>query len=154
MTLQIGEKVPNFTLPADNGKNISLSDYLGQKVILYFYPKDNTSGCTLEAKAFRDHLPDFQKLGYVVLGVSRDSIRKHCNFRDKNELNFPLLSDADETVVNLYEVLKEKSMYGKKYMGIERSTFLIDENGNLVKEYRKVKAASHVDDLLKELSEK
>ena len=99
-------------------------------------------------------MPDFQKLGYVVLGVSRDSIRKHCNFRDKNELNFPLLSDADETVVNLYEVLKEKSMYGKKYMGIERSTFLIDENGNLVKEYRKVKAASHVDDLLKELSEK
>ena len=151
MTPIIGEKAPNFTLPADNGKDISLSDYVGQKVILYFYPKDNTSGCTLEAKAFRDHLADFQKLGYVILGVSRDSVRKHCNFRDKNELNFPLLSDAEEKVVQLYDVLKEKSMYGKKYMGIERSTFLIDENGILTKEYRKVKAASHVAELLKEI---
>ena len=151
MTPTIGTKAPNFTLPADNGQEISLSDYLGQKVVLYFYPKDNTSGCTLEAKAFRDHLSDFQKLGYVVLGVSRDSIRKHCNFRDKNELNFPLLSDAEEVVVQLYDVLKEKSMYGKKYMGIERSTFIIDEKGILVKEYRKVKAASHVAELLKEL---
>ena len=151
MTPTIGTKAPDFTLPADNGQEISLSDYLGQKVVLYFYPKDNTSGCTLEAKAFRDHLSDFQKLGYVVLGVSRDSIRKHCNFRDKNELNFPLLSDAEEVVVQLYDVLKEKSMYGKKYMGIERSTFIIDEKGILVKEYRKVKAASHVTELLKEL---
>ena len=151
MTPTIGTKAPDFTLPADNGQEISLSAYLGQKVILYFYPKDNTSGCTLEAKAFRDHLSDFQKLGYVVLGVSRDSIRKHCNFRDKNELNFPLLSDAEEVVVQLYDVLKEKSMYGKKYMGIERSTFIIDEKGILVKEYRKVKAASHVTELLKEL---
>ena len=122
-------------------------------MILYFYPKDNTSGCTLEAKAFRDHLEDFKKLGYAVLGVSRDSIKKHCNFRDKNELNFPLLSDEEEKVVNLYGVLKEKSMYGRKYMGIERSTFIIDEKGNLVKEYRKVKAASHVNDLLKDLAE-
>ena len=151
MTPTIGTKAPDFTLPADNGQEISLSAYLGQKVILYFYPKDNTSGCTLEAKAFRDHLSDFQKLGYVVLGVSRDSIRKHCNFRDKNELNFPLLSDAEEVVIQLYDVLKEKSMYGKKYMGIERSTFIIDEKGILVKEYRKVKAASHVTELLKEL---
>lgn len=153
MTPIIGEKAPNFTLPADNGKEISLSDYLGQKVILYFYPKDNTSGCTLEAKAFRDHLADFQKLGYVVLGVSRDSIRKHCNFRDKHELNFLLLSDAEEVVVRLYDVLKEKSMYGKKYMGIERSTFIIDEKGILVQDYRKVKAASHVEDLLKALQQ-
>ena len=136
MALEIGKKAPDFTLPSDSGKDVSLSDYLGKKVILYFYPKDNTSGCTL---------------GYVVLGVSRDSVKKHCNFRDKNELNFPLLSDADEVVVNLYGVLKEKSMYGKKYMGIERSTFIIDEKGNLVKEYRKVKAASHVGDLLKDL---
>lgn len=151
MTPILGEKAPSFTLPADNGQTVSLSDFLGQKVILYFYPKDNTSGCTLEAKAFRDHLADFQKLGYVVLGVSRDSIRKHCNFRDKHELNFPLLSDAEEVVVNLYDVLKEKSMYGKKYMGIERSTFVIDEKGILVKEYRKVKAASHVTELLKDL---
>lgn len=153
MALAIGEKAPDFTLPSDGGKDISLHDYEGQKVILYFYPKDNTSGCTLEAKAFRDHLADFKKLGYAVLGVSRDSIKKHCNFRDKNELNFPLLSDEEEKVVNLYGVLKEKSMYGRKYMGIERSTFIIDEKGNLVKEYRKVKAASHVNDLLKDLAE-
>ena len=152
MALVIGEKAPDFTLPSDEGKDISLHDYEGQKVILYFYPKDNTSGCTLEAKAFRDHLEDFRKLGYAVLGVSRDSIKKHCNFRDKNELNFPLLSDEEEKVVNLYGVLKEKSMYGRKYMGIERSTFIIDEKGNLVREYRKVKAASHVNDLLKDLA--
>lgn len=151
--ITVGEKAPDFTLPSDGGKNISLHDYLGQKVILYFYPKDNTSGCTLEAQAFRNHLEDFRKMGYAVLGVSRDSIKKHCNFRDKNELNFPLLSDEEEKVVNLYGVLKEKSMYGRKYMGIERSTFIIDEKGILVKEYRKVKAASHVGDLLKELTQ-
>lgn len=149
--LTIGAAAPAFTLPADSGRDISLSDYKGKKVILYFYPKDNTSGCTVEAKAFRDHLADFTALGYVVLGVSRDSVRKHCNFRDKNELNFPLLSDADETVCNAYGVMKEKSMYGRKYMGIERSTFVIDEAGNLLKEYRNVKASTHVEALLKEL---
>lgn len=150
---ETGRSAPDFSLPDDQGGVTSLSDYRGKKVILYFYPKDNTSGCTMEAQAFRDHLAEFQKLGYAVLGVSRDSIRKHCHFRDKNELNFPLLSDADETVCRLYDVMKEKSMYGKKYMGIERSTFLIDENGVLVKEYRKVKAASHVQDLLQELKQ-
>lgn len=149
--LETGKAAPSFTLPADSGNDISLSDYKGKKVILYFYPKDNTSGCTLEAQAFRNHLDAFLKNGYVVLGVSRDSIKKHCNFRDKNELNFPLLSDEDETVCNLYGVLKEKSMYGRKYMGIERSTFIIDEEGRLVKEYRNVKAATHVDDLLEDL---
>ena len=149
--LTIGAAAPAFTLPSDSGRDISLSDYKGQKVILYFYPKDNTSGCTVEAKAFRDHLADFKALGYAVLGVSRDSVRKHCNFRDKNELNFPLLSDADETVCHAYGVMKEKSMYGRKYMGIERSTFVIDESGNLLKEYRNVKAATHVEALLKEL---
>ena len=149
--LETGKAAPSFTLPADSGNDISLSDYKGKKVILYFYPKDNTSGCTLEAQAFRNHLDAFLKNGYVVLGVSRDSIKKHCNFRDKNELNFPLLSDEDETVCNLYGVLKEKSMYGRKYMGIERSTFVIDEEGRLVKEYRNVKAATHVDDLLEDL---
>lgn len=149
--LTIGAAAPAFTLPSDSGRDISLSDYKGKKVILYFYPKDNTSGCTVEAKAFRDHLADFAALGYVVLGVSRDSVRKHCNFRDKNELNFPLLSDADETVCNAYGVMKEKSMYGRKYMGIERSTFVIDEAGNLLKGYRNVKATTHVEALLKEL---
>ena len=149
--LETGKAAPSFTLPADSGNDISLSDYKGKKVILYFYPKDNTSGCTLEAQAFRNHRDAFLKNGYVVLGVSRDSIKKHCNFLDKNELNFPLLSDEDETVCNLYGVLKEKSMYGRKYMGIERSTFIIDEEGRLVKEYRNVKAATHVDDLLEDL---
>ena len=149
--LETGKAAPSFTLPSDSGQEISLSDYKGKKVILYFYPKDNTSGCTLEAQAFRNHQEDFLKNGYVVLGVSRDSIKKHCNFRDKNELNFPLLSDEDETVCHLYGVLKEKSMYGRKYMGIERSTFIIDEEGRLIKEYRNVKAATHVNDLLEDL---
>lgn len=149
--LVIGAAAPGFTLPSDGGKDISLSDYKGQKVILYFYPKDNTSGCTMEAKAFRDHLAEFAAKGYVVLGVSRDTVRKHCNFRDKYELNFPLLADVDETVCNLYGVMKEKSMYGRKYMGIERSTFVIDEEGQLAAIYRNVKASTHVNDLIKEL---
>ncbi len=149
--LTIGTPAPGFTLPSDQGKDISLADYKGQKVILYFYPKDNTSGCTMEAKAFRDHLADFAAHGYAILGVSRDTVRKHCNFRDKYELNFPLLADTEETVCNLYGVMKEKSMYGRKYMGIERSTFVIDEEGNLAAIYRNVKASTHVGDLLKEL---
>ena len=148
MALEIGKKAPDFTLPSDSGKDVSLSDYLGKKVILYFYPKDNTSGCTLEAQAFRTHLADFEKLGYVVLGVSRDSVKKHCNFRDKNELNFPLLSDADEVVVNLYGVLKEKSMYGKKYWGVQRSTFLIDRDGRIAKVWPKVKPEGHAEEVL------
>lgn len=152
MNPMIGEKAPTFTLPSDSGKDISLSDYLGKKVILYFYPKDNTSGCTLEAQAFRNHLQEFTDRGYVILGVSRDSVKKHCNFRDKNNLNFPLLSDEEEVASKLYDVLKEKSMYGRKYMGIVRSTFVIDEEGTLVKEYRNVKASTHVDNLLKDLT--
>lgn len=146
--LIIGASAPDFTLPSDGGKDVSLSDYRGRKVILYFYPKDSTSGCTKEAQDFRDHRDDFAALGYAILGVSRDSVRRHCNFRDKNELNFPLLADTDETVCNLYGVMKEKSMYGRKYMGIERSTFVIDEEGNLAAAYRSVKAATHVGELL------
>lgn len=152
-SLTVGSPAPDFTLPSDTKENVTLSALRGKKVILYFYPKDNTSGCTLEARAFTQHLKDFEKLGYAVYGVSRDSIRKHCNFKKKNELTFPLLSDADETVCNLYGVLKEKSMFGRKYMGIERSTFVIDENGILTRIYRKVPAATHVDTLLKDLSD-
>lgn len=152
--LTIGAPAPSFIRPSDQGRDISLSDYKGKKVILYFYPKDNTSGCTMEAQAFRDHLAEFEALGWSVLGVSRDSVRKHCNFRDKYELNFPLLSDEDESLCNAYGVMKEKSMYGRKYMGIERSTFLIDEEGNLAGEYRNVKASTHVAKLLKKLTEK
>lgn len=152
--IKIGQKAPTFTLPSDNGKNISLEDFKGKKVILYFYPKDNTSGCTLEAIAFKNNLEEFKKLGYEIIGISRDSVKKHCNFRDKNELNFPLLSDIDEKVCNMYGVMKEKSMYGRKYMGIERSTFIIDENGNLKEEMRNVKAKTHVDELLEKIKEK
>lgn len=146
--LQLGGKAPGFTLLSDGGKEVSLSDFAGRKVILYFYPKDNTSGCTLEAQAFRDHLAEFADAGYEVLGVSRDSVRKHCNFRDKHALNFPLLSDEGETVCKAYGVLKEKSMYGRKYMGIERSTFLIGADGTLEGIYRNVKASTHVAELL------
>lgn len=149
--LIIGAPAPAFTLPSDQGRDIALSDFKGKKVILYFYPKDNTSGCTMEAKAFRDHLAEFDAKGYVVLGVSRDTVRKHCNFRDKYELNFPLLADTEETVCNLYGVMKEKSMYGRKYMGIERSTFIIDEEGNLAAIYRNVKASTHVGELVETL---
>ena len=149
--LAAGAAAPDFTLESDAGESVTLSSLKGKGVILYFYPKDNTAGCTAEAQGFRDHRDDFAALGYQILGVSRDSVKSHCNFRDKYELNFPLLSDEKETVCNLYGVMKEKSMYGKKYMGIERSTFIIDEKGILVKEYRNVKAASHVNDLLRDL---
>lgn len=149
--MKIGQKAPQFTQQSDSGKNISLSDYKGKKVIIYFYPKDNTPGCTLEAIAFKNNLEEFKKLGYEIIGVSRDNVKKHCNFRDKNELNFPLLADINEEVCNKYKVMKEKSMFGKKYMGIERSTFIIDENGVLTKELRNVKASTHVNELLEML---
>lgn len=154
MELTAGDLAPRFTLPSDAGKDISLADFAGKKVILYFYPKDNTSGCTVEARDFQAHLADFAALGYTVLGVSRDSVRKHCGFRDKNGLTFPLLADTEEAVCNLYGVMKEKSMYGKKYMGIERSTFVIDGEGRLTAVFRKVKASSHVAELLAVLSAK
>ena len=147
--IKIGDLAPGFILPNDGGTKTSLDDYRGRKVILYFYPKDNTSGCTMEAQAFRSHLQEFKDRGYAVLGVSRDSIEKHCRFRDAYGLNFPLLADEDGTVCGLYGVMKEKNMYGRKYMGIERSTFIIDEKGVLLQEFRGVKASSHVDDLLR-----
>ena len=151
MALEIGKKAPDFTLPSDSGKDVSLSDYLGKKVILYFYPKDNTSGCTMQAVNFQAALNKFEKAGYVVIGVSRDSIKSHTNFRNKQGLKFPLLSDADSEVSKLYGVLKLKSMYGRKYLGIVRSTFVIDENGILTAEFRDVKAKTSVADLEKAL---
>ena len=127
--LTAGMEAPDFTLESDAGTPVSLSALRGNGVVLYFYPKDNTAGCTTEAQGFRDHLADFKALGYEVLGVSRDSVKSHCSFRDKQNLNFPLLSDKDETVCSLYGVLKEKTMYGRKCFGIERSTFVIDPQG-------------------------
>jgi peroxiredoxin Q/BCP len=126
----------------------SLSDYKGQNIVLYFYPKDNTSGCTQESKDFRDNLKKFTKCNTVILGISRDSLKSHDKFINDHDLNFTLISDPDETFCNMFDVMKEKSMYGRKYMGIERSTFLFDEKGKLVKEWRKLKVPGHVDEVL------
>ena len=153
MAIQIGDKAPEILGLDQNGKEIKLSDFKGKKLALYFYPKDNTAGCTTEAQGFRDHLADFKALGYEVLGVSRDSVKSHCSFRDKQNLNFPLLSDKEETVCNLYGVLKEKTMYGRKCFGIERSTFVIDPQGKIIHALRGVKAKTHVDELLELLKQ-
>ncbi|MEN8194815.1 MAG: thioredoxin-dependent thiol peroxidase [Bacteroidota bacterium] len=149
--LEEGKKAPQFTLPDSDGNKISLKDFIGQKVVLYFYPKDNTSGCTKEACDFRDSVSSFNKLKVAVLGISKDSQSSHIKFRDKYDLNFPLLSDVDTKVIQKYGVWKEKSMYGRKYMGVERSTFLIDEKGKIVKVYRKVKVTGHVDQIIQEI---
>lgn len=150
--LQIGDQAPDFNLMSDEGKNIFLSSYKGEKVVLYFYPKDNTSGCTSQACDFRDQHPEFSKLQATILGVSRDSLKSHTNFRNKYALNFPLLSDESGEVCQAYGVWVEKSMYGKKYFGIERSTFLIDEDGIISHIWRKVKIPGHIADVLKTLS--
>lgn len=131
-----------------NEKEFDLNDFLGQKVILYFYPKDNTSGCTQEACDFRDNVNRLTKYT-TVIGVSPDSIKSHKSFREKQDLNFILLSDSEHLLAEKYEVWKEKSMYGRKYMGIERSTFILDENGNIEKEWRKVKVKGHVEEVIK-----
>ncbi|MCR4950616.1 MAG: thioredoxin-dependent thiol peroxidase [Solobacterium sp.] len=149
--LEIGTKAPEFTLADQNGELHSLSGYRGQKVILYFYPKDSTAGCTKEACGFRDRYPDIREKGAVVLGVSKDSVKSHKNFAEKQELPFTLLSDPDKEVIQLYDVWQEKTMYGKKVFGVERSTYLIDEDGVIIKTYRKVKAASHPDEIAGDL---
>ncbi len=146
--VEIGKKVKNFKLPATGDRDISLSEFKGKKVVLYFYPKDSTPGCTTEGQDFRDAKAKFTRQGAVVLGVSRDSIRSHENFRTKQKFNFDLLSDADEQLCKQFDVIKMKNMYGKQVRGIERSTFLIDENGVLRQEWRKVKVKQHVDEVL------
>lgn len=150
MALEEGRRAPDFTMPTDGGGTISLSELKGRKVILYFYPRDDTSGCTKEACGFRDALPDFFGSDSVVIGVSRDSVKSHDKFKDKHNLNFTLASDEDGSICEAYGVWVEKSMYGKKFMGIERSTFLIDEEGVLRRIWRKVKVGGHVDAVLKE----
>ena len=149
--LELATKAPAFTLPDQNGIQRSLSDFKGQKVILYFYPKDNTSGCIKEACAFRDRYPDITEKGAVVIGISKDSITSHKKFETNHQLPFILLSDESTQVLQKYDVWKEKSMYGRTYMGIERSTYLIDETGVIVKAYQKVKGATHPDDVVKDL---
>ena len=149
MSLEIGDKAPSFKLPADSGGKIALKDLKGKKVVLYFYPKDDTSGCTAEACAFRDSLPDFSKVKAAIVGISRDSVESHDKFKKKFHLTFPLVSDEDGKVCEAYGTWVEKSMYGRKYMGIERSTFLIDEKGVIRGIWRKVKVPGHADELLK-----
>lgn len=145
---ELGKKAPAFTMPTDGGGKISLKDLKGQKVVLYFYPKDDTPGCTKEACGFRDALPDFSKIDAVIIGVSKDTVAKHDKFKEKYDLPFTLASDEDGKVCEAYGTWVEKSMYGRKYMGIERATFLIDEKGVLRGEWRKVKVKGHVEEVL------
>ncbi|MDF3033205.1 MAG: thiol peroxidase, Bcp-type [Alphaproteobacteria bacterium] len=153
MSLDIGNTAPNVELPGDAGQFYRLSDYQGKKVVLYFYPKDDTSGCTAQACDFRDRLRDFNILNAVVFGISRDNPKSHDKFKEKYGLTFPLLSDEDGTVCAAYETWVEKSMYGKKYFGIERSTFLIDEEGIVRRIWRKVKVDGHAQEVFKAIQE-
>lgn len=146
--ITVGGAAPDFTLPAGDGTTLSLSDLRGRTVVLYFYPKDNTSGCTREACDFQEHLGRLKKKGVVVLGVSPDSVDSHRKFAEKYGLSFPLISDAKKELVKKYGVWKEKSLYGKKYMGVERTTFVIDGNGVITHIFPKVKVNGHVDELL------
>ena len=146
--VQIGKKVAQFSLPATGDKTLSLDDFKGSKLVLYFYPKDNTPGCTLEGQDFRDRHPQFQKAGAAILGVSRDSVKSHENFKAKQDFPFDLLSDADEKLCRQFDVIHEKNMYGRKVMGVVRSTFLIDADGVMRQEWRKVRVKGHVDEVL------
>jgi len=149
----IGKKVPAFSLPATGGQTIALKGLKGKNLVLYFYPKDSTPGCTTEGQNFRDLYPEFQRLNTEVLGVSRDSLKAHENFKAKQSFPFELLSDQEEMLCNLFEVIKEKNMYGKKVVGIERSTFLIDAKGVLRREWRKVKVAGHAAEVLEAVTQ-
>ena len=146
--VSIGKKVSNFSLPATGDKTLTLEDFRGSKLVIYFYPKDSTPGCTLEGQNFRDRYHEFEQSNTVVLGVSRDSLRAHENFRNKQEFPFDLLSDADEKLCKQFDVIHEKNMYGRKVMGIVRSTFLIDGTGVLRTEWRKVRVKGHVEEVL------
>lgn len=146
--LETGIKAPDFTLEDQNGKPHSLKDYRGRKVILYFYPKDNTAGCTKQACGFAERMPQFREKGAVILGVSKDSVASHKKFEEKYGLPFTLLSDPDKTVIQAYDVWKEKKLYGKTSMGVVRTTYLIDEEGIIIKAFDKVKAADNPGDML------
>ena len=149
--LEVGTKAPDFTLPDQNGNMHSLSEYRGKKVILYFYPKDNTAGCTKQACGFAERYPQFTEKGAVVLGVSKDSVASHKKFEEKYGLPFTILSDPELVAIQAYDVWQEKKNYGKTYMGVVRTTYLIDENGKIVKAFEKVKAADNPEQMLGEL---
>ncbi len=145
------DTAPDFTTIDDQNNKVSLKNFRNKKVILYFYPKDDTPGCTVEACNFRDNLPDFSKLNIEVLGVSKDDVASHTKFKNKYQLNFKLLADTDGEICNAYGVIGEKTMFGKKYMGINRTTFLIDEHGKIMQIWRNVKVDNHIDQILKVL---
>ncbi|WP_262965670.1 peroxiredoxin [Methylobacter psychrophilus] len=151
--ISIGTVMPDFEAISTGNKTIKLTDYRGQFVVIYFYPKDNTPGCTQEGQSFRDNIEKFTALNTVILGVSRDSVRIHEGFKAKQEFSFDLLSDKDEKLCELFDVIKMKNMYGKQVRGIERSTFLIDPQGILIREWRKVKVKNHSEDILAALTE-
>jgi peroxiredoxin Q/BCP len=153
--VSVGKRVKNFSLPATGDQNLSLSDFSDRKLVIFFYPKDNTPGCTREGQEFRDSYPRFSAAGADILGVSRDSVKTHENYRNKHGFPFHLLSDSEEQLCKLFDVIHEKKLYGRTYMGIERSTFLIDEKGILRQEWRKVRVPGHVEavlDVLKTLA--
>jgi len=146
-----GKKCPDFLVESTGDKKLSNGDFEGKNLVIFFYPKDNTPGCTLEGQDFRDNYKEFKKFNAEILGVSRDSIKSHVNFIEKQNFPFDLLSDPDEVMCKSFDVMREKSMYGKKYIGVDRSTFLIDSKGMIVKEWRSVKVKGHVLDVLEAL---
>ncbi|MBZ0253094.1 MAG: thioredoxin-dependent thiol peroxidase [Candidatus Methylomirabilis sp.] len=148
MPAEVGKKAPAFTLENEKGEKVSLKDFAGKKVVLYFYPKDMTPGCTVEAQGFRDAIKEFAKRKAAVLGVSADSVERHAKFRTKEKLPFPLLSDPEHKALEAYGVWKEKSLYGRKFMGISRETFLIDEGGKIAHHWPKVATKTHAKDVL------
>ena len=147
-SVELGQVVPDFEAAATGNQSFRLSDYRGRNLVIYFYPKDNTPGCTTEGQDFRDRQSDFDDLNTVILGVSRDGLKAHENFRAKHDFPFHLISDKDEAVCNLFDVIKLKKLYGKEYLGIDRSTFLIDSEGKLRKAWRGVKVKGHADEVL------
>lgn len=152
--LKIGDMAPDFSLPTQSGDRLTLADLKGTKTVLYFYPKDNTSGCTLEAKSLRDGKEELSQRGYRIVGVSPDSERSHQNFCSKHELGFTLLADTEKVMCQAYSVWVEKSMYGRKYMGVQRKTFLLDEEGRITHIFDKVKTADHYRQIINELDKK
>ena len=147
MSLSVGDKIPDLTLPANGGREVGFKDYKGKKLVVYFYPKDNTPGCTQEGQDYRDLYKQFQKAGADIVGISKDSVKSHDNFVAKYEFPFTLLADENHSVAESYGVWGEKSMYGKKYMGVERTTFIIDGEGKIRKIFRKVKPAGHAEEV-------
>lgn len=153
MALETGVKAPEFTAETDGGGKISLSDLKGKWVVLYFYPKDNTSGCTKEACGFRDNMERITSAGAEVIGVSPDSVKSHNNFKEKHELNFRLIADTEKGICNLYDIMGEKKMYGKTYIGVIRTTYIINPEGEIAEAWSNVKVAGHVDKVIEKLEE-